>query len=78
MKKSKLTTSQMQIIKQFYLQQSNKELAQAIGSTEKEIENFLKSENLKRNLYTKAKLRNSINHIDVIDEKEVPATDKKI
>lgn len=77
MKKQKLTNGQKQVIRQFYLQQSDKELALTVGSTAKEIENFLKSEDLKRNSYTEAKLKKNINHIDVIDEKEVAVTSKK-
>lgn len=77
MKKQKLTNGQKQIIRQFYLQQSDKELALTVGSTVKEIESFLKSEGLKRNSYTEAKLKKNINHIDVIDEKEVAVTSKK-
>ncbi len=74
METTKLTRIQNQLVRQFYLQKSDVDLAKMVNSTADIIQRFRLKNNLKRNKYVQSKLdipSKEIEAIEISDEIEV-------
>ncbi|MDH7444658.1 hypothetical protein [Aquimarina sp. 2201CG14-23] len=74
-KSKKLTKSQQQEIKRLYLQYSDEELSEIIGSNVKSIKSYREDNGLNRNQYTEDKLKPSVNEISVTPTDEAKSGD---